>query len=201
MTRYAKVFYLLIALVAMVAIVSAQTEQPAKTEAAAEQPDRVGKPDTLYAEIGSVNPNTWTITISVANDEPIVALSVPLRMTAGLNKIVADSAIFTGGRIAKFAQKFFRADTAIQCVLIGGIANMGGPRVQMTAGTGRVATIFVSSLEKKPIEKLSVDTTTVNPSNSLQMVSDSMLGASPDSPKIDRKDWLIVPVFVVRESK
>ena len=201
MTRYAKVFYLLIALVAMVAIVSAQTEQPAKTEAAAEQPDRVGKPDTLYAEIGSVNPNTWTITISVANDEPIVALSVPLRMTAGLNKIVADSAIFTGGRIATFAQKFFRADTAIQCVLIGGIANMGGPRVQMTAGTGRVATIFVSSLEKKPIEKLSVDTTTVNPSNSLQMVSDSMLGASPDSPKIDRKDWLIVPVFVVRESK
>ena len=201
MNRCANVFYLVLALFALVAIVTAQTGQPAATDVAAEKPDRVGKPDTVYAEIGSINPNTWTITVSVVNDEPIVGISVPLRMTAGLNKIVADSAIFTGGRIANFSQRFFRADTAIQCVLVGGIANMGGPRVQMTAGSGRIATIFVSSLEKKPLEKLTVDTTTVNPANSLQMVSDSMLGASPDSPKIEQKDRLIVPVFVVRQSK
>lgn len=201
MTRYAKVIYLLSALMALVAIVSAQTDQPAATAAAPEMPDRVGKPDTLYAEIGSINPNTWTITVSVANDEPLVGFSVPFRMTAGLNKIVADSAIFTGGRAANFARKFFRADTAIQCVLIGGLANFGGPHLQMTPGSGRIATIFVSSLEKKPIEKFTVDTTTVNPSNSLQLYSDSILGAAPDSPKIESKDRTIVPVFVVRESK
>ena len=71
----------------------------------------------------------------------------------------------------------------------------------MTPGSGRIVTIFVSSLEKKPIEKLTVDTTTVNPSNSLQIVSDSMMGAAPDSPRIELKDRLIVPVFVVRKAK
>ncbi len=200
MTRYSNVFIVILAFASVALSALAQTAEPPKS-AAAEKPDRVGKPDTVYAEIARINPDNWTITVLVANDEPVVAISVPLRMTAGLNKIVADSALFTGGRIANFAQRFFRADTAIQCVLVGGIANMGGPRIQLTPGTGRVATIFVSSLEKKPIEKLTVDTTTVNPSNSLQIVSDSMMGASPDSPRIEQKDRLIVPVFVVRQAK
>ena len=201
MTRYAHVLFVIIAMALMSMTALAQTGQPAGSDAAPLKTDRVGKPDTVFAEIGTIDPNNWTITVSVVNDEPVVGISVPLRMTAGLNRIVADSAIFTGGRIANFAQRFFRADTAIQCVLVGGIANMGGSRVQMTAGSGRIATIFVSSLEKKPLEKLTVDTTTVNPSNSLQIVADSILGASPDSPKIDRNDRTNVPVFVVRQSK
>jgi len=201
MTRYANVFILVLAVFVLAMTAAAQTGKPPKPDSAAGKPDRVGKPDTVYAEVGSIDPINWTITVSVANDEPVVGISVPLRMTAGLNRIVADSAIFTGGRIAHFAQRFFRADTAIQCVLIGGIANMGGPRVQLTPGVGRIVTIFVSSLEKKPLEKLNVDTTTVNPSNSLQIVADSILGAAPDSPRIDQKDRLIVPVFVVRKAK
>ncbi len=201
MTRYANVLTIVLAVVILAITSLAQTAEPPKPDSVDNRPDRVGKPDTVYAEIGSIDANNWTITVSVANDEPVVGISVPLRMTAGLNKIVADSALFTGGRIINFAQKFFRADTAIQCVLVGGIANMGGPRIQLTAGTGRIATIFVSSLEKKPIEKLAVDTTTVNPSNSLQIVTDSMLGAAPDSPRIEQKDRLIIPVFVVKQSK
>lgn len=201
MIRYANVFIAVLTIAVMAVASFAQTDSQPKPDTAAVKPDRVGKPDTVYAEIGTINPDNWTITVSVANDEPVVGISVPLRMTAGLNRIVADSALFTGGRMASFAQRFFRADTAIQCVLVGGIANLGGPRVQMTAGSGRIVTIFVSSLEKKPIEKLTVDTTTVNPSNSLQIVSDSMMGAAPDSPRIEQKDRLIVPVFVVRKAK
>ena len=201
MIRYANVFIAVLTIAVMAVASFAQTGSQPKPDSAAVKPDRVGKPDTVYAEIGTINPDNWTITVSVANDEPVVGISVPLRMTAGLNRIVADSALFTGGRMASFAQRFFRADTAIQCVIVGGIAILGGPRVQMTPGSGRIVTIFVSSLEKKPIEKLTVDTTTVNPSNSLQIVSDSMMGAAPDSRRIEQKDRLIVPVFVVRKAK
>ncbi|MFQ5454092.1 MAG: hypothetical protein ACE5D6_07885, partial [Candidatus Zixiibacteriota bacterium] len=75
------------------------------------QVDNFGKTDTLFAEIAMVDSSNWSITISYTNDENIVALSVPLKMTAGINKIVADSAIYTGGRIEHFAFKGFRPDT------------------------------------------------------------------------------------------
>jgi hypothetical protein len=188
MTRYAQV--LLLAL--MVGVLAS---------AASAQPDKLGKPDTLFAEIGRLDVSHWTITLSLTNDESVRAFSVPLRMTAGLNKIVADSAVFAGGRAADFAQKWFRADTAIQCVLVAGVASVAGPRKRLAPGTGRFVTIYVSSLEKKPIDKLDVDTTTVNPSNSLQMMADSIQGTPPDTTKVPQADCLFVPAFVVRKAK
>lgn len=163
------------------------------------QVDKIGKPDTLVAEIGKIDAMHWTITVSLTNDEYLLGLSVPLKMTAGLNRVVADSAVFIGGRIANFAIRAFRADTAIQCVLLGAVASVGGPRARLDPGTGRLATIFVSSLDKKPIEKLAVDTTTMHPSNSLMVIADSVQGTPPDTTVItDQKTMQIVPAFVVK---
>ncbi len=169
--------------------------------AQAEPVDKFGKADTVYAEIAKIDPTNWSITISCTNDESIAALSVPLKMTAGLNRIVADSAVYTGGRCENFAYKAFRADTAIQCVLVGMIANIGPTRNKLKPGTGRLATIYVSSLEDKPIEKLAVDTTTMHPNNSLMAVADALQGEPPDTTRVDRKDIEIIPVFVTRQSK
>ncbi|MEW6050846.1 MAG: hypothetical protein AB1644_07275 [Candidatus Zixiibacteriota bacterium] len=163
--------------------------------------DKFGKADTVYAEIASINPTNWSITISYSNDESVLALSVPLKMTAGLNRIVADSAVYTGGRCDHFAYKAFRADTAIQCVLVGMIANIGPTKNKLKPGTGRLATIYVSSLEDKPIEKLAVDTTTMHPNNSLMAVADALQGEPPDTTRVDRKDIEIIPVFVAKQSK
>ena len=188
MTRYAKALVILLALAALPVVATAQV-------------DKVGKVDTLYAEVGKIDANHWTITISFFNDESVVGLSVPLKMTAGLNKIVADSAVYTGGRVEHFSYHAFRADTAIQCVLLGMIANTAGPRKRLTPGSGRLATIYVSSLEKKPIEKLDVDTTTVNPNNSLLVIADSLQGTPPDTVRVDRINSQIIPAFVVRKEK
>ncbi len=163
--------------------------------------DKFGIADTVYCDLAKVSPTCWTITVSCTNDESIAAIAVPLKMTAGLNRIVADSAVFAGGRCEKFAVQRLRADTAIQCALIGLIANIGPSKTKLAPGSGRLATIYVSSLEDKPIEKLAVDTTTMNPNNSLMAVAESVQGEPPDTVRVDRKDVEIIPVFIVRESK
>ena len=166
------------------------------------QVDHFGKPDTVYAEVAKIDDHNWTITISCTNDEPVAGLAVPLKMTAGLTKIVADSAIYTGGRVEKFAYKAFRADTSIQCVLLGMVANLGPTDNTLSPGKGRLATVFVSSRDKESIEKLAVDTTTLQPNNSLMLVADRIqLSKQGDSipPELSEK-LQIVPAFVAIQS-
>ncbi len=166
------------------------------------QVDHFGKPDTVYAEVAKIDDHNWAITISCTNDEPVAGLAVPLKMTAGLTRIVADSAVYTGGRVEKFAYKAFRADTAIQCVLLGMVANLGPTDNVLAPGKGRLATVFVSSLDKKLIEKLAVDTTTLQPNNSLMIVADRVeLNKSGDSISPELNENLqILPAFVAIQS-
>jgi hypothetical protein len=165
------------------------------------QTDKLNKIDTVIAEIDSIDPFHWTITLSLFNDETIIGISVPLKMNAGSNQIVADSVIFMGGRVGQFAKCFFRVDTAIQCVYIGAIANIAGPRKKLSPGLGRIATIYVSSLDKKPIDQLDIDTTTVDYNNSLLIVADSIQGLPSDTIHVSRPETQIVPAFVVRRSR
>ena len=161
------------------------------------QIDNFGYVDTLYAELAKINDNSWTITISYSNDESVVGMSVPIKMTAGLNRIVADSAIYTGGRVEHFAYKSFRPDTAIQSITLGMMANMGPTRNKLDPGRGRLATVFVSSLENKPIESLVVDTTTTQPNNSLMVIADQVSPEGDTIPPQEMKRREIRPHFVV----
>lgn len=167
------------------------------------QTDLFGKPDTVYAELAKINESTWTITISVTNDEWIQALSLPFELQSGKTKVVGDSAVYAGGRVESFSFKGFRADTTIQCITMGLLANMGPTKNFMTPGNGRVVTVFVSSLDGSPIEKLSIDTTTTAPNNALQMIANGIQFTSPpDTIPQDRfDDLLIVPAFVVKKSE
>jgi len=158
-----------------------------------------GAPDTVYADIARINDFTMTVTISYFNDENVVGLQIPFKMNAGLNKIVADSAVYTGGRIAeaKWAYSGFRPDTAIQCVTLGMIANVGPTDYKLTPGNGRLATVFISSIENKKIEKLTIDSTTVNQGVSLMAVADNV--QSSGDLRLEMKDRHILPVWVVRQ--
>jgi len=171
--------------------------------AAQAQKDQFGKPDTVYADVNYINEYTATITISYFNDENVVGLQIPIKMDAGMNKIVADSAVYTGGRVAeaKWAYTGFRPDTAIQCVMLGMIANVGPTDHKLTPGNGRLVTVFVSSLEAKKIGKLSIDTTTVARGSSLMAVADGVQGNPPDSIKMDMIQRQIKPAWVVRAGK
>ncbi|MEW5795779.1 MAG: hypothetical protein AB1772_05410 [Candidatus Zixiibacteriota bacterium] len=171
--------------------------------AASAQTDRFGKPDTVYAEVSYIGEFTAAVTISYTNDETIVGLQIPFRMDAGLNKIVADSAVYTGGRIAaaKWAYTGFRPDTAIQCVMLGMIANLGPTDNKLTPGSGRIATVYISSLEDKKIEKLIVDSTTLAHGGGMMAIADMLQGNPPDSIRMPMSERQIKPVWVFRNAK
>lgn len=164
------------------------------------QGDAFGAPDTIWADVARIDDYTMTVTISFFNDEYVVGLAIPLHLDAGVNKIVADSVVYTGGRIAEaeWAYPGFRPDTAIQCVTLGMIANIGPTDHRLVPGRGRVATIFISSLEDKKIEKLTIDTTTTNPGNTLMAVAHLIQGEPPDTVRLDTTERQIAPIWVVR---
>ena len=144
---------------------------------ASAQVDNFGSLDTVYAELNRIDPTHWSITVHYTNDQNVVGLSIPLKIAAGDNRIVGDSAVYVGGRVENFAVRTFRPDTAIQCVTMGMIANMGPAKKTLLPGKGRLFTIFISSLDNKPIENLVVDTTTTSPNNSLLVIADNVQGA------------------------
>ncbi|HOP06036.1 MAG TPA: hypothetical protein PLF13_01960 [candidate division Zixibacteria bacterium] len=170
------------------------------------QVDQFSALDTVYAEVGQINETTWTITVSVFNDEYVQALSIPLELHAGQTKIVADSAVYTGGRVEEFTFKGFRADTTIQCVTLGLVANMGPTQNFMPpskGGPGRVATVFVSSLDGSPIKELLIDTTTTHPNNSLMMIAYAIQFTDPPDtiPQAEAEKLTIVPAFVFKKAE
>ncbi len=164
------------------------------------QTDYFGKLDTVYADVARIDDHHWTVTVSYSNDEAVVGLSVPLKLSSGTTRVLADSAVYTGGRVEKFAYKGFRPDTALQAVMLGMIANLGPTNTVLPAGNGRLVTIFVSSVDGKPIKELKVDTTTLQPNNSLMVVADrtELKDDNDTVPPHLSKKLEIIPAFVAR---
>ena len=135
------------------------------------QKDGFGKPDTLYLEPYKIDAQHWGVNIALFNDQEVLALSLPIKFMSGKAKIIADSTVFTGGRVENFRVKNARIDTATQCITIALINDIGVSVPPLSSGTGRIATIFVSAMDGQDIEYLVVDTTTTMPSNTLQLVA------------------------------
>jgi hypothetical protein len=80
------------------------------------------------------------------------------------------------------------------------MANMGPSQNGLPPGSGRLATIFVSSKDDTPIETLTMDSTTTHPTNTLMTIAQSIQpGNPPDTIPVDRMDELtIVPALVIK---
>lgn len=171
--------------------------------AAFAQMDEFGMLDTIYAEINKIDDLNYSITVIYANDENVEGLSIPLQYSATDNRLVTDSVIFKGGRAEEFVVKRFRPDTSIQCVTLGLIANLGPTTRMIKPGKGRLATIFLSSMDNKPIEGFTLDTTTTYPNNSLLIVASRLQGPglTDTVPPVEHERKNIIPAFVVIEPK
>lgn len=159
------------------------------------QDDKFGKADTIFIETYQIDAKTWGVNVSLFNDEDIMALSIPLRFKSGNTRVVADSAVYTGGIVEAFRVKQARVDTATQCLTLGLINDVGVSVPPIPPGQGRIATIFVSSLDDVDINNLKVDSTTTPPGNSLQLVTPPSTGIVPalvikkiDKPKKEKKE-------------
>jgi len=156
------------------------------------QVDKAGAIDTMYLEPYQIDAKNWAVNVSLFNDEDIIAISLPIIFSSGKTKIVSDSTIFKGGRADHFGVKIARADTAAQCVTIGLVWALGGTVPPIAPGTGRIATIFISALDGSDFSApLTIDTTTTNPSNSLQMVMPSM-----EDEKLPAEE--VIPFLVIK---
>lgn len=170
---------------------------------ASAQVDNFGVLDTVYADIAQIEDNSWTITISYTNDQRVVGMVIPIKLDAGEIPVVADSAVYWGGRVERFTYRGFRPDTTIQSVTMGLIANLGPTKNTLLPGRGRIVTVFVSSLDDRAVTELAVDTTTTPPSNSLMVIADR-IQESEDSDTIpieNRRILQIKPAWVVRQSQ
>lgn len=173
------------------------------TSVVSAQTDHFGELDTVYAEITQVDDQNWTVTISYVNDQPIVGMTLPILLDGGEVPVVADSAVYWGGRAERFTYRGFRPDTTLQSVTMGLIANLGPTNNTMQPGRGRIVTVFVSSLDGGPIFELAVDTTTTPPANSLMVIADrNQVGTGSDAiPMENRRILQIKPAWVVKQSR
>ena len=175
-------------------------DKPTADPAPANLVDSLGVIDTMYADLVKLGDDSWSITFSYAADEEVVGFSIPFTYKAELNRLVADSAKFSE-HVANWDFKSFRVDTTIQTVTIGMIANISTNPKELGAGTWPLVTVYVSSLENKPIEKLAIDTTTTHPGNMLMCVADMMQGKAPNEKRLTPLAVKIYPAWVVRQPK
>lgn len=170
---------------------------------ASAQIDNFGILDTVYADIAKIDDQNWSVTVSYTNDQRIVGMTIALKLDAGDIPVVADSAVYWGGRAERFTYKGFRPDTTIQSVTMGLIANLGPTKNTLLPGRGRIVTVFVSSLDDQPVPQLNVDSTTTPPSNSLMVIADRIqeTEGSDTIPIQNRRILQIRPAWVVRQSQ
>jgi hypothetical protein len=81
------------------------------------------------------------------------------------------------------------------------LANIGATTNRLEPGSGRLVTIYLSSIDDLAINKLVVDTTTTNPSNSLLVMTDALIGTPPDTVRPEFNSRQVIPAFVARPAK
>lgn len=175
----------------------AQSTQPAQPVKGTNDPFGA-VPDTVYAEINRIDKSNWSVTITVFNDAPLAGLQIPIRYKGGNVQMVADSAVFAGSRVSDWDMSQFRCDTAIQAFRILLVANMGPTQKKLIPGSGRITTVFISSLEDEPVENLTIDTTTINDLN-LLFVADMNQTKNGKPMTVDPARREIRPAWVVRK--
>lgn len=136
--------------------------------------------DTIYLESYRIDRLNWGVNVTLRNHEEIFALTVPLTFSAAYqNRLVADSVNYNGGRVEYFQVRIVRPDTLTQCVTIALFADLGNSVPPLPSGSGLIAKLYISSLDRQDISGFTIDTTTTPPSNSLLLITPSSEGIVP----------------------
>ena len=133
-----------------------------------------GKTDTCYIEI-TQKKDKIVAKVSIFNDQKLSGAAIPLKYGDGKAPLKVDSVSFLETRVEGFAWKHggFTEKTVLndssQAILIGLIANLGGPQPPLDKGNGAVAYIYFTLKTAKPYQ-VTLDTTSLPPNNTLMLV-------------------------------
>ena len=119
-------------------------------------------------------PNHFEFDIILTNNQPIAAMSLPFKITAGDHTLLYDSISFEGSRAEFCAAKIPNPDTANQKFNLGILASMTPPLKYIDPGSGTIAKLYYTGPKGVKISDIEVDTTFFPPSNHL-------MGVLPDA--------------------
>lgn len=125
--------------------------------------------------------NHFEFEIVLTNDQPIAAMSLPFKITAGKNTLTYDSISFDGSRAEFCAAKIPNSDTANQKFNLGILASMTPPLKYIDPGHGTIAKIYYTGPKGVKLNEIEVDTTFFPPSNHLMgVLPDAKTNIYPD---------------------
>lgn len=145
------------------------------------QQDPFGTPDTVRVGSCEAYPqSTFTIPIYLYNDEPLLGLTIPLRLAQGRENITCDSVIFDMARAGNCQFLSAYIDDSAKSILIGIIPSLDSAERYIEPGDGEIARIFFSYAGSP---ESSVDTLTTGllpPYNSLKFIGANITPFVPE---------------------
>jgi len=144
------------------------------------QKEPFGKPDTCrIITFQDEKKNQVMASVSVFNDQELVAMTLPFRYGNGNTPLIADSIQFEKTRVNYFEMKTQRIDTVNQTVLIGLLVDFVGKKRPLKKGDGEVARIYFTLKEGAKFQDFFLDTTLIKPFNTLKLVTPQVKGIVP----------------------
>jgi hypothetical protein len=135
--------------------------------------DPYGKADKAEVIVRQMKPNHFVFELGWDNDEKLAALTFPLIIKGKNFKMHYDSVSWKG-RVEYFAVKSVHPVDSLQQVLVGLLADINGSNPPLGEGKGTFAKLYFTAEPgaKRTIDicEIIVDTTTIEPSNSLYAV-------------------------------
>jgi hypothetical protein len=136
--------------------------------------DPYGKADKAEVVVRQVKPNHFVFELGWENDEKLAAMTFPLIIKGKSFKMHYDSVSWKG-RAEYFAVKSVHPVDSLQQVLVGLLADINGNNPPLIEGKGILAKLYFTAepaTKKAVIDvcEIMVDTTTVEPSNTLYAV-------------------------------
>jgi len=143
--------------------------------------DPFGIPDTLT--IGSIEaePNSsLSIPVFLFNDEQLMGMTVPLKLTGDLTNITCDSIIFNPNRTDNLDFVNALIDNDNKSFLLGIIPSLDSSQIHFEPDTGLLCEIFITIGDVWESEIETLTTAQLPPFNTLKFVGDSITPFEPE---------------------
>ncbi|MCK4386052.1 MAG: hypothetical protein KAW52_07285 [candidate division Zixibacteria bacterium] len=162
--------------------------------------DRPVKPNTCRI-VTFQDENQVMASVSIFNDEELMAITLPFSYGNGEIPIICDSIKFDKTRVEYFDIKIQRIDTSKQAILLGLFPDLVGVKPPLKKGDGEVARIYFTLKKDAKFQDFFLDTTLIKPFNKLKFVTSQVKsvypafdnkkamirGGIPPKPKVEEK--------------
>jgi len=143
--------------------------------------DPFGIPDTLT--IGSIEaePNSsLSIPVFLFNDEQLMGMTIPLKLTGNITDITCDSIIFNPNRTENLDFVNALIDNDNKSFLLGIIPSLDSSQIHFEPDTGLLCEIFITIGDVWDSEIETLTTAQLPPFNTLKFVGDSITPFEPE---------------------